>query len=190
MKVFPWESETAYNTSVYSQSGVISFLQNQGARGCAAHPQCNKVSCGPFSVPRPPHCTDTAGGTGVWIGIHMFLKGFLLRDRQGPKIWCLLRSTFHKIKSEDAVLQICNKIAFLKWGNIDWFSPSDGELSTTKSIWGSQVIIPKTAGVLFVSFFVVQGKILWWLKLFVDIYLLRIRWRKRRCSQWWWFRMR
>lgn len=37
------------------------------------------------------------------------------------------------------------------------FSPSDGELSTAQKIRGSQVIIPKNVGVLFVHFSV-QGK--------------------------------
>lgn len=132
-----------YIKLLYIQFGVVSFLQNHGERGCVAYPSS-------FSAPRPSHCTDTVERTGVWIRSPMLLKGFLWHDREGPKIWCLIRSTFHKIKSEDSVLWILTKIIFIKWRNIDWFPLSNGELSTTQKIWGSQVIIPKNIRVCFV----------------------------------------
>lgn len=161
MEVFPWESEISYKTSVYSVwSHQLSAKPWCKRPFSLSQPGWKGGSCDPFSAPRPSHRTGTAEGTGVRILSPVLLKGFLLHDREGPKIWCLLRSTFHKIKSEDSVLQILNKIIFLKWRNIDWFSPWDRQLSTTQKIWGSQVIIPQNAGVLFVCVFFLYRNIL------------------------------
>lgn len=82
----------------YIQLRVTSFLSRQGARTRVAYPSHGgRRRAVAFSLPPSLRCPGTAEGTAVRIRSPTLLKGFLLQDRRGPKIWCLIRSTFHKI---------------------------------------------------------------------------------------------